>query len=182
MAKVKGTIVVKIVKSLRSLHEPTTELLPPGLQHYLDERVLPTTWYPEEDYLGLMRVLAGKLRDPGMDVWEWMGRESARLDLEEIYRSLLRERDPAGTLEKFESFWSLRHDSGEPKVTLHGPGRATVELAGYGLLSGEVCRSVTGSIWQLLSSAGAQGIQVREESCRVRGAPVCRWQASWTDP
>ncbi len=182
MGKVKGTIVVKIVKSLRGLRDPSVDPLPAGLGHYLTERVLSTNWYAEEDYLELMRALAGMLPNPGMDVWEWMGRDSARVDLEEIYKPLLRPNDPGGTLEKFDSFWSMRHDTGRVTVTVAGPGEAVVELADYSLISAEICRCVQGTIWQLLASSGASGIQVQKDSCRVRGAATCRWQVSWIDP
>ena len=182
MGKIKGTIVVKVVKSLRSLRNPAADPLPEGLSHYLTGRVLSTNWYPEEDYLELMRALVGMLPDPGMDIWAWMGRDSARVDLEEIYKPLLRASDPAATLQKFDNFWKMRHDTGSVAVTVTEPGRAVVELADYALAVAQICRSIQGTIWQLLASAGARSIQVRKDACRERGGPTCRWQANWTDP
>ena len=78
MGKVKGSILAKVVKALRAAGEEAREQVPENLRHYLEGRILSTTWHDEQDYLELISVLAELLPDPGMDVWEFMGRDSAR--------------------------------------------------------------------------------------------------------
>ena len=49
MASIKGIGMVGIVKVLRALRKDSEAKLPQALHHYLNERVIVTEWYPEED-------------------------------------------------------------------------------------------------------------------------------------
>lgn len=182
LGKVKGTILVKVIKSLRSQREQAKKVLPEKLHHYLDERVLATAWFEEEDYLELMRALSKLLPDPGIPVWEFMGRESAREDFEDLYKSLVRENDPAATLKGFETLWDLRHDTGQVEIILEGPGKARIDLTDYALVSREICQSIQGHLWGTLHRGGAEEIELRKALCRARGDDQCRWEARWRDP
>ena len=47
MAKVKGSAILESVRILRRNKDAARKHLAPELQHYLSERVLVASWYPE---------------------------------------------------------------------------------------------------------------------------------------
>jgi hypothetical protein len=182
MGQIKGTILSKVVRSLRKRRNEATPLVPPHLRHYLDERILSTTWHEEEDYFALMQVLAKLLvPPPGLDVWEYMGRDSAERDLGDVYKLMVRPGDPLATVSNLNTYWRMRHDTGRVNVTSQGPREAVVDISGYVLAGNDICRSLQGTIWQLLHTAGAKEIRIHKEQCRASGAEVCRWRARWAE-
>ena len=179
MGKAKGTIVVKAVKVLRGHKEAARKALPESLHHYLKSTILSSTWYEEAEYLELCRACAQVLSRYDGNPWELMGKVSAEIDLEEIYRSQLRPGDPLASLRNFQTVWRLHHDTGKVTVTSESPGRASVELTDYAIVSSEMCRSIGGHIRGTLSLAGAENIRLSKSLCRATGDPVCRWDARW---
>jgi uncharacterized protein (TIGR02265 family) len=181
--KVKGTIVIEVVKYLRSRKEQARPLVPAHLQHYLDSRILATSWHPEGDYLELMRVVV-KLRpttgaEPGVSLWEDAARDSSAAYFEGPYKALIRKGDPGRTLTSLPALWRLRHDTGEFDVELQGPGKARLELHDYALVAREACELVQGTLWGLLHHSGANRIEFAHTQCRARGNTTCEWQVGW---
>ena len=78
MARAKGASLLGAVKWLRHDREAALRALPARLHPYLDARIQVASWYPEEDLLELIRALARILPANGADVYEQMGRFSAR--------------------------------------------------------------------------------------------------------
>ena len=176
---VKGSIFVKVVKSLRARREQAEPLIPQHLRSYLDCRVLGTEWFPEADYLELMKVVAQLVDSGEVEVWEFLGRDSARVDYEGLYRQFIVGKVPAAALRGVQIMWPLRHDTGTVTIDLQGPGKAAVHLRGYALKAPEVLRAIQGTIWQTLHMAGATDIRLR---CHQRPGSGVTWSASWTDP
>src|SRR4051794_14322096 len=90
--RVKGVNMLTAVKALRSNRKRAAEILPPPLHRYLEERVLVSSWYPEEDLLALLRAL-GSMLPPAPDPFAFMGRHTAREHLSGIYRGHVRPGD-----------------------------------------------------------------------------------------
>jgi hypothetical protein len=126
----KGTGLIPLVAGLK-VHPDVRETLPARLRHYLDEPLLPSGWYPEEDYVGLLEVLAAKM-DPatvGGNVWSFLGRAAAQRDLagdqdstpppsrtptSGLYRQFVKS-EPTSLPEFFlraRKLWQLYHDTG----------------------------------------------------------------------
>jgi hypothetical protein len=181
--KIKGTIMIEVVKFLRSKKDEARALVPPHLHHYLNSRILSTSWHPEEDYLDLMRAII-KLRstardERGVSPWEASARDSTGAYFEGPYKSLVRKGDPGRTLSNLHSLWRLRHDTGDVTVDLEGPRSARIELADYGLVAPEACELVQGTIWGFLHFSDAKNIKLEHNRCRARGDETCEWKASW---
>jgi hypothetical protein len=183
--KIKGTIVIEVVKYLRSRKDAARSLVPPALHHYLEGRILSTSWHPEADYLELMRAVI-KLRGsadalPGVSPWEASARASNAAYFEGPYKSLVRKGDPGRSLvSSLGPLWRLRHDTGEFEIELQGEKAARLELRDYALVAREACELVQGTLWGLLDYSGAKNIQLTHSRCRARGDSVCEWQASWS--
>jgi hypothetical protein len=182
--RVKGTIMVEVVKYLRSRKEAARDVVPPSLHRYLDTRILSTSWHPEEDYLELMRALV-KIRPttdatPGVSPWEAAARASNAAYVEGPYKVLLRPGDPAQTLANFGALWRLRHDTGDIRVVPEGDTAARLELRDYALVAREACELIQGTIWSVLHHAGAEKLRVEQVRCRARGDEACVWHVSWS--
>jgi hypothetical protein len=182
--KIKGTIVIEVVKFLRKYKEQARSIVPAHLQHYLSSRVLATSWHSEQDYLDLMRVVV-KLRTtmlgvkPGLSAFEDAARDSSVAYFEGPYKALVRKGDPVRTLASLPALWRLRHDTGEFEVE-SGEGRARLQLHDYALVAREGCELVQGTLWGLMHHSGAKDIELAHTQCRARGNSTCEWQVAWT--
>jgi hypothetical protein len=179
MGRVKGTILVPLVKVLRSNREQASPLLPPALRKYVEERVLPSSWYPAKDHIGLLQAVR-TLLDLKEEPFLVMGRAAARHDLAGIYRAQLQTGDPHRMLSTLTALWRTYCDSGQLVPQGDGPSAAYVELSGYVDTSREMCGIVGGYIIEAVTMAGAQNPQLRKIACKLEGAPACRWHVAWT--
>jgi hypothetical protein len=181
MAKAKGTTLLTLVKFLRSQREAARERLSPGLHHYLEEQIQPALWYPEEDLLALMRAMLELLPLSREEALAQMGRTIAREHLEGVYGHLrVEELSRLSTLARMSyALWASMHDTGKLAARLEGETGAIFELRDYGLPSPEMCTIMSAYFSETLRVAGVVDVDVRELECRLDGAPVCRWEASW---
>lgn len=178
---VKGTILAKMVKTLRKNKEKAREVLPPELHKYLSQKVLASSWYPVEDYVALLRAVAKILPDPGMDVFEYMGRVSLKIDFEGVYQPMVRDKDALGCLNAFVNMQKLTSKTVTLKVTHGAPGSATVERVHFGApFIEETCKSQTGQIWQALTYGGGSHVKTKHVLCKHRGDDRCVWEARWS--
>jgi hypothetical protein len=160
--------------------EEAKKFLPENLHWYLRERILVSSWYPEEDCLEILRALAKITPDPGMDVYEFMGRLSARADLGGVYAHLIRQGDPATTVRRTSIVWGLYHDTGKQEVVESGDDYVVTEISGYAHPSRESCGNVKGWNAALAEMAGGKNVQVTHKECVLDGAKACRFKVTWT--
>jgi len=186
MGKIKGSGILLIVKALRANKHAAAEALPERLRPYLRERVMVSSWYPEEDYLELLKALKRAMGDDDPRAYEAMGSISARVDLSGLYKHHLFEGDPAKTLRRGIQVWPAYHDTGRMTLSLQaddGPTRrAVLELVGYEMACQETCSVNSGWMHTPLSMAGATEVEVLHDQCAGKGADACRWEAKWRDP
>ena len=176
--RTKGTHFLHVVKLLRANRERLVELLNPALLHYLDERILPSSWYSSDDHLELLRVVS-KMMPKGIDPWIAMGRGSARMDLEGAYKHHFRFQDPEMTLRVLPAVWKSTHDTGKFINQFHGPYEASFKLVDYPVMTDEICRITTGYIIEALNLSGAKDPDVQHITCVAAKASCCTWIARW---
>ncbi len=179
MARIKGVAMLNCVKALRSRKEQVRPLLPPHLRWYLDERIMVSGWYSEEDQLELIRALAQVLPAQGMDVYEFMGRFTAQRDLVGLYGHMLKTGNPRATLQRGPAIWKAYHDTGTLGVEFTGPAMALLALSDYGLPTSEMCRLLLGWYGELVRMTGASDVEITETHCRLRGEASCVWEVKW---
>jgi predicted hydrocarbon binding protein len=174
VAGAKGTAVLQLVKALRSLGEPARRALRPGLHHYLDERVLVTKWYPEEEYIELITTLSQVMPVPdGVSVWDQFGKAAARHDLTSVYKGMVRGGTLLGTLKAARDLWKLYHDTG--RIVIAGDEeRATFDVFDYASVHAGHCRFLTAYLREHLRMATGRDYEVRETLCRSLGNDRCR--------
>jgi hypothetical protein len=180
VAKVKGTNPIGAVKLLRRHRDAARAALAPALHHYLEERVLPTSWYPEEDLVALLRAMVPLLGDIGGDPFELMGRAAVREHMEGVYEHLLRG-DRLTLARRVSALWQTQHDSGRLTLALQGPGRARYELEGYAHPSREMCATLRGYVLEALLASGFVDTRITEVACVLDGAERCAWDCTWRE-
>jgi hypothetical protein len=181
VAKAKGTNLLSAVKFLRRHREAARAALPPALHHYLEERVLPTSWYPEEDLIALLRVMAPMIGEGGDGAFELMGRLTVREHTEGVYERLLKGGDPLNVARRASALWQSQHDTGRLTLCDPAPGRARFELADYGHPTREMCVVVTGYIREALTGSGFAELAIRKTRCTVNGDRTCVWECTWRE-
>ncbi len=179
MGKAKGTTVINAIKALRLKKDLARTVLPKHLHRYLEERIMVSSWYPEEDLFEILHALAKILPDPGMDTYEFMGRIVARTDLGGIHAHLIRLGDPATTLRRASFTWGLYHDTGKKDVVESGDDYVVTEIAGYEHPSRENCGTIKGWNHELAVMAGGKDVKVVHTECVLDGASACRFRVTW---
>ena len=180
MARAKGASLLSAVKWLRGNRDQALAALAPNLHHYLDDRIQVASWYPEQDLIELIRALARILPAGGGDVYEQMGRFSARDQLAGVYRHLLEGGDVLSLPRRGLVLWQSQHDSGRLCVSMDGPGSARVEVSDYALPTREMCKILLGYTAEMFVMAELKDPVVRKTACRLDGAERCAWQCTWT--
>ncbi|MEM1179244.1 MAG: DUF2378 family protein [Acidobacteriota bacterium] len=178
MAKIKGTGIVGVVRLLRERRDHVEPVLEADLRPYLDRQVLVASWYPEADFLGLLRAMAYFTPKSGGDSWHWLGGHCAEVDLVEVYGSMVQKGNVWGTLERFPRLWRLYHDSGQADVGMLRTHEARVLVRDFAFADEDFCRFMTGYLRRMLKLAGAKGIEVK--AMRLGGVgKSATWQVRW---
>jgi hypothetical protein len=180
MASAKGASLVGAIKWLRHNRAAALRALPARHHHYLEKHIQLASWYPEEDLLELIRAVAKTLPAAGGDIFEQMGRFSAREQLAGVYRHLLEGGDEVTLPRRGLVLWQSQHDSGRLSMTIEAPGSARVEILDFALPSRELCAVLRGYTAEMFVMADLRGLGVEEASCRLDGADRCAWRIRWT--
>jgi hypothetical protein len=179
VAKVKGGTLVETVKFLRRHKDAARAALPANLHHYLEERVLIGSWYPEADLVPMLRAVAQIAGQSETTFLEAAGRIAARGHAEGLYSHLVNSADPESMPRKAHALWSSQHDSGRFECRIDGPAQCTFTLRDFGLPSREMCMVTRGYVLEVLTMIGLREISVRETACCIDGAAACTWIASY---
>jgi hypothetical protein len=182
MASAKGASLVGAIKWLRRNRAAALRALPARLHHYLEKHIQLASWYPEEDLLELIRAVAKTLPAAAGDIFEQMGRFSAREQLAGVYRHLLEGGDTSTLPRRGLVLWQSQHDSGRLRMTIDSTPSARIEVIDFALPSKELCAVLRGYTAEMFAMAGIKSLGVEESSCRLDGADRCAWRIRWTPP
>jgi len=176
MARVKGTVLIPPVKVLRANRERVIDTLAPPLRRYLEERILPSSWYPAADHVKLVRALV-PIMPPGRDPFVFMGRAAAQMDLTGMYRAQLTMGDPEKTLRNFTCLWRNYCDTGEISLEVESEHSGRITVRDFEGASREMCGIIGGYIEGLVVVAGGKSATMHKAKCRLDGDPACMWTA-----
>ncbi|HEY8154396.1 MAG TPA: hypothetical protein VII72_09750 [Myxococcota bacterium] len=178
MANAKGISLVDMVKYLRSRREEAIALLPERLRRYLDEKINIALWYPEEDMIGLVRVLVQLMPATSEPALRLIGRLNARHHVSGAYAHLFADADVPRLPLRARSLWKAMHDTGDLHMVV-GDGEAEVEISGYGHPSAEMCEMIQPYLEELFFAAGVKKVRIVKRACCRAGGAACRYQVSW---
>jgi len=174
VAKIKGTALIGIVKSLRRRRAEAERRLPFELRHYLAERIVAAAWYPEEEYVGLLHAYVD-ISWQGRG-WERVGELAAEETLGSVYKNLVQEGDLEGTVRKLPIGWRNYHDSGTLVATLE-PGLVRVEIRDHPIKHRGACL-LNFAYFRVVIGRAARVAASRTLRCTADGAPSCVWEYS----
>jgi hypothetical protein len=175
MGHAKGAVLVGPIKFLRKNRERALELLPLAMHRYLEEDVRLSSWYPETDFVELIRAAARIAPgDPDENI-QHMGAIGAAGHLE-MYGDLMRSLPSTSSL---FALWTAQHDTGRLRAIFESPTSARVELAEFDSAAREICLLCTGYIRGALRANGYEDLDVEKRRCVLRGDPLCEWRMTW---
>ncbi len=181
--RVKGTNVMRAVKWLRTCRADALAILPPNVHHYLDERILVSSWFPERDQLELIVACAATMPFPPelaeLDRYHFIGKQTAPLDLGEFYKSILERGDLMRTISKATVLWRNYHDTGKVTSAALGPGVVEVSLREYGASCAIMCSLIRGYFEGVVEYGGGIVRASEEARCQRRGDDACVWKLSF---
>jgi hypothetical protein len=169
--------VLQVVRVLRANRAAALSKLPPKLHHYLDQRILPSTWYPEKDEVVLFQALASILQ-LGAD-WTTFGTHAARHDLNGVYRGLLVPGDAKRTLGNTTALWRNFHDTGEYSAHFADENQALLTMRGYAIRMAEMCSLIGGYSSEVVVMTGVRDVRIEKRECTVAGHKQCAWHLTW---
>jgi hypothetical protein len=177
MARIKGTTLVEVVKALRKQRSRVSPLLDPSLRRYLDRQILVGGWYPEEDFLALLKVFVPLVYQARG--WERAGIASARRDLATVYGNALRPGDVMGTVAMLPALWRNYHDTGRVAV-VNEPGQTDLEILDHPVADADMCRLRGAFYAEILTLAGALVTSTQKIRCTANRDESCLWRFAWT--
>lgn len=195
--RVKGLGLAGIVSALRPAFEKSNQLVPEPLRHRLAVDPDPDGWYPLEDYLVLMKLLASTI-DPATakgDVYRAFGVIAAQRDVFGVAPHVPSEQRPKvsgtlqGALKGVTGLASLIRRALHLRERYYSRGYYTVKRSGERTVevtledfpvSRELCAVSTGYLTHVLRAAQI-GVRVERLSCRGDGDSDCRWELRFAD-
>lgn len=179
MARVKGTDVVglrKIFADRGSQLENTFKdrLTPEQLQLYT--RLLPSTWTPIDDWLGLLTIATDVLFPHDREPWVSLGKSLAEQSYGSVYRVFLRVPTVKFVISRGAAIWNTYYDTGTVRATSTGPKLIELAVDDFPELPLEFREAARGHILVLLELTGAQPIAVRPDYTNPRS---WRWEIEW---
>jgi uncharacterized protein (TIGR02265 family) len=174
-AQTKGSVFIPTVKFLRSRKAEARARLPADLHRYLEMRLLAASWYPEADFIALLRVLVGMLPGDKQAAWEMVGERAADAHFGGPYQSFV-QGGPRRVVEAFDALWRLQHDTGRWEIAV-GDSSAEVRLFGFPFGSTEYGQLMTGYFRRILEMSGARAGVCSLMHCNAESG---HWRLQWS--
>lgn len=182
MGRTKGTSIVEIVKFLRTRRDDALQALPATVHHYLDDRILESAWYPEEDLVTLVGAMVEILDAPAEEILALLGAEAMQRNRNGAYAHLFQQYQGERVLRVAGVLWKTMHDTGKLCLVRDAVGRGHCELIDFVNPSGETCGILVGYARSLLELAGYRDIQASQDRCLLQGDDCCSWSFTWSEP
>lgn len=178
--KIKGIAMKGAIDALLEDEEAARAAMGDHLLHYLEQPILVSSWYPEEDHFELLEAIAEVYAQPGKDVWFWMGRSTAARDLRNLYKAMVQEGQPITTLKRFPKLWRLYRTAGHVKVQTIGTSKGLIRIYDYPFVNARFDKMLAGFLSEAITISGGKKVVVNPTSTGRRvGAPAI-WVVSWT--
>jgi len=135
-------------------------------------------WYPFGALVRLDRTIA-RLTAPGDDdVYERIGRWSARHRTESL-EPHARLHSVHGFLSRLADQHPRLHNFGEAAYVRHGFGEGRLAFSQYPEIDGSFCRASLGYLRGAVEMVSGHAAMVEERTCQGRGQPACAYWISW---
>jgi len=158
------------------------QALPPDDQKELKGIIAGVGWFPFEMGARLDAAIVQVLGQGKAEVFEAIGANSARENLQSVHRPFLAPGHPQKFLEKADSIYKYYYDTGHRTYEPVSDREGILVTHDAETFSAVDCLTVIGWYKEALRMCGASTVEMREEECRAKGAPCCRYRVRWTMP
>ena len=153
--------------------------LPEEDREILEGTILASTWHPFEFNDQLDRAIVKVLGDGAREIFEKIGRASAKQNLTGPHKAFMARRDPAWFLSATNRIYDFYYDTGHRTYESTGPTSGVMTTYDAEAVTETDCLTVIGWYKEALEMCGANQVEMVEETCRARGGEVCRYRISW---
>jgi hypothetical protein len=162
--KLKGLGLKNTLVALEKLHgadalERVRLAMPARLRETIAQ-VLPLEWYPVEVTAALHVAIRDTLGDGGWKESQRISCTAAKIELNGVYRLVLRAVQYDTVWDRMERMWPQYYDAGEARWVDRGRGHARAEFRGVAGFNEGMWHSVAGRIEVMLEMTGARGSAV----------------------
>ncbi|MCP4901682.1 MAG: DUF2378 family protein [bacterium] len=137
-------------------------------------------WYPFDVAARLDEAIVKVLGSGRTQVFEDIGKASARANLGSVHKGMLTPGDPAAFMAKADMIYRFYYDTGNREYEPTGPKSGVLTTHGAETFSAADCATVVGWYREALKMCGATNVMFKEETCRAKGGEYCRYTASWS--
>jgi uncharacterized protein (TIGR02265 family) len=177
MRKIKGTLVVGMVKTVRrDKSGAIMSRLGEDAQELCRSRILPVGWYPLEPYQDLFNTVVDVMAGGDMEVVRQWGRAYAEEVVKTIYRSAIVPDDPIGSLSKYETLFNHFYSFGTLTVERRSPQEAALSIRDFDPDWEAAYHLIRGWLEQTLVLGSARDPQVGFEARSWQGDPETRYK------
>ena len=155
--------------------------LPEADREALQGTILASTWHPFELNNRLDSAIVAVLGGGSREIFERIGRASARQNLSGPHRAFAARRDPAWFLSATDRIYGFYYDTGYRTFESTGSNSGMITTFDAETFSETDCLTVIGWYKEALAMCGASEVEMTEEACRANGKPHCRYRISWKD-
>jgi predicted hydrocarbon binding protein len=187
MMKVKGNIIKAryefVLKSFgEEAWQRVVSSLPEDHQKLLRGIIVNSVWYPFEINKNLDQAIVDLLGGGSTEVFEEMGRVSARENLSGVHRLMLEPNDPEAFMKKAQAIYSFYYNSGYRTYETRSPTSGILTTYEAETYSANDCLTVIGWYKEAMEMCGASEVTMVETTCRAKGGDVCRYEVAWQGP
>jgi hypothetical protein len=141
--------------------------------------LLPAGWFPFEISERLDKAIVDVLANGNLQVFEDIGRKSARENLSGIHKTFLAAGNPRDFLAQAKSIYNFYYDTGTREYVSTGPQSGVLKTIDAETFSRADCLTVVGWHKEALEMCGAKNVRITETKCRAKGDPLCEYEIRW---
>lgn len=141
--------------------------------------IMTSNWYDFEIGKRLDEAIVEVLGKGSDNVFEEIGRKSAKRHLGSIHAGFLTPGDPQAFLQKTSTIYDFYYDKGYREYDQTGPNSGIFTTYQAETFSVPDCLTVIGWYKEALEMCGAKNVRIEEKNCRAKGDDVCQYHVEW---
>ena len=180
MARVKGTILVDFVKTIRADKTGAYDsYLTDEDRRIISERILPSGWYPYDTFKRCFNAVVAVLAKNDMEKVRQWGRIYGENIITNVYKGFIKQGAPMESLKKYSTYIRNLFDFGEFIVEPVSENEAFIIVRGLDKDFEPQYHMMRGWLERSLELCGAKDIKVEVISLEWEGAPETKSRISW---
>ena len=181
MAKVKGTMLIGLVKTIRADRSGAYDAHLTDQDRALVERhILPSSWYPFDQFQRIFNAVMDVLAGSNTELVRTIGRSYGRDIIQGVYKNLVIAGDPMESLKKHQIAFKMFFDVGESVFEPVSDRSARMRIRNFDPAFERWYYILLGWLEECLELSGATNVRGTFASRSWHGDPETVVELSWT--